>query len=218
MYKNLLLIPAMLFITMSSFSQDHEGKIGYLSISGGASIPTGEFTADNSYAPAKTGYNFSINFNKTEWDNFGFSSTLFGQIIPVNTESLSNLYESKVTSNDWIFGGALFGGYGYFPIEKGPLAIEALLMIGGVYTQFPDLEISGILKQTGGVSYSFAYLLGSGINYRASNSICLLANINYLGSTPEYESISAGFATINTKKTSQSVGTINISFGVGFIF
>lgn len=221
MKSTILLILAIIFSTNYCYSQDNPNKTGYLSISGGASFPTGGFADDKSFAPAKTGYNFSIAYNKTEWSNFGFSGMLYGQIIPVNTEKIAEIYNTataSVKSKDWIIGGALFGGYGYIPIENRPFAIELKLLIGGVYTKFPDLEVTGVFNQTNTIAYSFAYLIGAGFNFRASDGICLLADLNYSGSSPEIETISAGFATINTTKTSQSIGTININFGIGFIF
>lgn len=218
--KKKIMILALMLLTANCYSQINPNEIGYLSISGGASIPSGEFADDESFAPAKTGYNFSLTFSKTEWNNFGFSGMLYAQIIPVNTEPIATAYNTTtedVKSKDWILGGVLFGGYGYFPVEKSPVAIEAKLMIGGLYTKFPDVEVSGVFRQTNTVAYSFAYLIGTGLNFKASNSLSLLLDINYTGSNPEIQTLSAGLATINSVKTSYNVGTVNICFGLGFI-
>jgi len=228
-FLQLTFIFVIFFLTSNCFSQ----RKGYVAISGGPSFPTGDFTDINSYAPAKTGYNFSIMFNKTEWDNIGFSSMIFGQIIPVDVESILGVTNTltsgtsvdvTIDADDWIFGGLMAGGYGSFPMSSSSVNIEALLMIGGLYTKFPGFTVtassgsnSESASTTGSSAYSFAYMIVGGINFAANEKVCLLFDLSYLGSTPEYENLSVTSVTINTTTVSQTVGTYNLSFGVGLI-
>lgn len=216
----------------SQEKQDNSQNNGYLVFSGGASFPSGQFSEASSLAAAKDGVYFSILFEKPEFNNFGYIASAFSQIIPIDKESIATYYGTKnsgtwtVDGKNWVTGGAMVGGYVFYPFDaKNILSIEARVMIGGIYISMPDVTYkqTGTTRTdelTGGIGGSFAYQLGTGFRINASTSICFMINFDFIGSTFNYEAFS-GSSNIgqiyNVEKSSQPVNTLNLSFGVGFI-
>lgn len=221
----------ILLITYYSFSQDK----GYVAISLGPSIPIGDFAStdlnNSSSGLAKTGAIFDITFAYKLGTNMGLTAMLRGQSNPVDNQSLLDQLNRedptiswRVDSKNWGIGGFMFGGYGSFAIATGKTSFEWRAMIGFLSASSPDLTLSGTqngisawAKLNSTTSTSFAYLIGAGFKFNVGAKICLLTNLDYMGSSAEFKNArttnSAG--TFSEETISQKFGTINFGIGIG---
>lgn len=222
--KEIFLTFVILTLTSNLFSQVKYQPETYLAISVGGSFPVSDFAEYDSYAKANTGGNTSLMLAIPVSNNFGVYTLVYGQVFSVDDESIADayratgLYDSIAVGNkNWILGGALTGGYAFFPIDNGPVSVEAMMLIGGIYTEFPSITISenrtSLIRRDGGQAWSFGYLIGTGLNYSVSKKVCLLLDLSYTGSSFEYQPRSGQEAT---SLKSQNVGILNLNFGVGF--
>jgi hypothetical protein len=228
--KNLLLL---LTISLVSIITCHAQDKGYVAVSMGPSFPVGGFAnkdlADESAGAATTGAIFDISFAYKLGKNFGLSALLRGQANPIDNKDIEKQLNQtgdswNVDKTVWSSGGILFGGYGSFPISS-KVSFDTRAMIGVMNTACPELNVT--LEGTGGEVWinqssvsaaSFAYLIGGGIKYDVGKKICLLVNIDYLSSKPEFTDVeitSSDGSAPQIATVSQSIGTINVGFGVG---
>lgn len=222
---------AFLTIALQSYSQNSKGYIG---ISLGRSIPMGDLSskdADNAAAGwANTGAIFDISFAyKLGAGNFGLTALLRGQYNPTNAQSLADELAKRypginwtVESGGWGIGGLMFGGYGSFPISE-KFSFDTKAMIGFLNASSPEITLTargpnGIAwaKQSSASASSFSYLIGAGFKYDLGSKLCLLTNLDYLGSKPEFSGVetTASDGSRTTDTWSQSFGTLNFSIGI----
>jgi hypothetical protein len=232
MKNYLLLVLFLVFTTIHSFAQDK----GYIAISVGPSFPTGDFASkdmDNESAGfAKTGAIFDLSFGYKIGKNFGVSALLRGQSNKVDAQAIADEMSKQFTSDitgtvrtgSWGVGGFLVGGYGSFPVAK-QLSFDSRLMVGFISATSPDMTInlsssdgSGWVKQSSASGTAFAYLAGIGLKYNAAKRLCVLMNFDYLGAKPEFEDVetTSSMGDYGKSTYSQTFGSINIGFGVGY--
>jgi hypothetical protein len=231
--KNLLtLMLILMFNTFASFSQEK----GYIAISIGPSIPTGEFASKNmdneSSGFANTGAIFDISFAYKLNKNFGLTAVLRGQANEVDAQALSKEMSKQLTSDitnsvstgSWGIGGLLVGGYATVPFAK-QLSFESRLMLGFITSTSPDMTInlsspngSAWVKQSSATAPAFAYLAGIGIKYDVAKRVCLLTNFDYLGANPQFVDVETtnSLGGLGKNDFTQAFGSVNIGFGVGF--
>lgn len=227
----LLLITLSLFLVTNCLAQDK----GYIAISLGPSIPIGDFSSKNanneSAGWAQTGaiidFSFAYKFGK----NFGISVLLRGQANGIDNNALASELTKQaggswtVNSKAWSIGGFMFGGYGSFPISD-KVSFDSRAMIGFLSSTSPELNITlngsggaGWIKQSSVTATSFSYLIGGGFKFDVGRKICLLANLDYLGSKPEFRDVeitSSNGGAPEKNTYSQSFGTINFGIGIGY--
>ena len=246
MRKLTLLISVLFVFVNNSFSQDKSSTDksstdkgskdkGYIAISLGSSTPTGDFGSkdvnNSSAGLAKTGAIFDISFAYKLGKSFGLSAMIRGQANPVDNQVLlDELYKENPTvswtadSKAWTIGGLLFGGYGSFPIGQGKTSFDARAMIGFLHASSPDITLTGVqggtsawVKLNSASATSFSYLFGAGFKFNVGSKVCLLLNLDYLGSSPEFQNVktTTSIGTSDTHTFKQSFGTINFGVGVG---
>lgn len=231
--KNLLTLMVILLLnTFSSFSQDK----GYIALSLGPSIPLGDFASKDmdkeSAGFAKAGAIFDISFGYKLGKHFGISGLLRGQANKTDAQAMANEIAGKipfdmnvrVESETWSVGALMVGGYGSFPVDK-KISIESRLMIGFLSANMPKVTFnlsttdeSAWVKRSSSTGSSFAYLIGAGIKYDAGKRVCVLANLDYLGANPQYNDVetTTSFGDYSKDNFSQTLGSFNIGFGVGY--
>jgi hypothetical protein len=232
MKSSLFMILFLVFSSFSLFSQDR----GYIGVSIGPSIPTGDFSSKDMYNQsagfAKTGAIFDISFGYKLGKNFGLTAILRGQANKVDAQAISDEMSKEfmgdfvgtVRTGSWGIGGLLVGGYSSISVAK-QLNFESRLMLGFLSATSPDMTINltgpggtGWVKQSSTSGTAFAYLAGIGLKYNAGKRVCLLANIDYLGAKPEFEDVETTTSMGDYDKSSytQKFGSFNIGLGVGY--
>lgn len=230
MKKLLLSITLSIFSYIYSFSQNK----GVVSISLGPSIPIGEFASkdinNSSAGYAKTGALLDISFSYKLGKIFGVSVLLRGQTDNLDNAAfgidLANQTGNNwsVSSKPWSMGGLMFGGYGSFLVSP-KVSFDAKAMIGFLRVTSPEINTtlsgsggSGWLKQNSVVATSFSYILSGGFKFDIGKKTCLLTNLDYLVSKPEFRNVEVvtslgGAPQISTFR--QNIQTINFSMGIG---
>lgn len=233
MKKVIFSLVALLTISSQSYAQD---KKGYIGISIGPSIPTGDLAskdADNEAAGwANTGAIFDISFAyKLGEGNFGITALLRVQANPTDNQALVDEIANQnpdpginwtIESDGWGIGGFMFGGFGSFPISE-KASFDTRAMIGFLSASSPEITVTGTgpggtawIKQGSTTAASFAYLIGAGFKFDIGSKLYLLTNLDYLGSNPEFSDVelTASDGSRETDTWSQSMGTINLSVGI----
>lgn len=232
MKKTLFLFVLIFCSATFSYSQNK----GYVSISIGPSIPIGDFASkdvnNNSAGFAKTGAVLDISFAYKLGKNLGVCAMLRGQADNFDNAAFGNVLAIQtgvnwsVKSNPWSIGGLMFGANASYPINK-KISFESKAMIGFLRVASPEINttISGTgganwVKQNSVVSTSFSYLLCGGFKFDIGKKTCLLTNLDYLVSKPEFRNVevtssNGGAPQLSTFR--QSIQTINFSIGVGLL-
>jgi hypothetical protein len=232
MNKNSLLSTLFVFMITYSYGQDK----GYVAISFGPSFPNGDFGSkdinNESAGLANTGAIIDISFTQKFGKNLGMTLLLRGQANGIDTEPLlEELYALNpavfwtAESNSWGIGGFMGGLYGNFPMGNGNFSFEPRVMVGVVNATSPDILLSGY---AGGQSFwvkshstdatDFAYLLGVGFKYNLGTHLCLIANVDYLGASPEFKDAltTSSIGDYETSTFTQTYGTVNMGVGIGY--
>lgn len=230
--KNFFIILTISMLTTSTncYSQDK----GYIGVSFGPSIPIGDFASrdasNKSAGWATTGAIFDITFAYKLGTNFGLTGMLRGQANGLDNDAFANELAKQsggnwtVNSKAWSIGGLMFGGYGSFPISD-KVSFDTRALIGFLSATSPEFNITlngsggaGWIKQSSVSASSFSYLIGCGFKFDVANKICLLANLDYLGSKPEFRDVevTSSVGGAPQKSTfSQGFGSINFGVGIG---
>ena len=97
-------------------------------------------------------------------------------------------------------------------------------MIGFLNASSPEITLtatgpggSAWVKQNSTTATSFAYLIGVGFKFDLGRKLCFLTNIDYLSSNPEFKDVETitSLGDIDKSTWSQSMGTLNLSIGIG---
>ncbi|MFN9711273.1 MAG: hypothetical protein ACK55K_07700 [Bacteroidota bacterium] len=229
---SVLSLIVMLF-TINAFSQDK----GYVAVSLGAGIPTGDFASkdmnNRSSGFAKAGAIFDISFAYKLDKKFGIIAMLRGQAHKTDAQAMAEEMIKQMPfdnisistqSESWSIGAILVGGYGSFPIEK-QLSFESRLMIGFLSATAPKAtfnlstpEGTAWVKQSSATGSAFAYQIGAGLKYNAGKRVCMLVNIDYMGATPKFKDVEVTSSIGYDEKNDyfQSLGSFNLGVGVGY--
>jgi len=211
---------------------------GYLGIAIGPSIPLGDLASNNldndAAGLANTGSTLDITFAyKLGGRNFGIRAMLRCQGNPMDAQALADALAYRnpgvlftVESKAWSIGGILFGGYGAFPISQTSF-FTTRAMIGFLSATSPEITITGTgptgaawIKRSSKDATAFSYLLGVGFKFDLATKLCLLANLDYLGSEPEFVNVTTTNSLGDLQKNtwSQVMGILNFTFGVALKF
>jgi hypothetical protein len=229
-----LLFTIMVVCLIAPLATAQKNK-GYVGISIGSSTPLGDLSSkdlDNDAAGfADAGAVVDISFAyKLGEGNFGVAGVIRGQANPLDVQAIVDEFAKEVPgvnwsleSDGWGIGGLMVGGYGAFPISE-KTSFEARALIGFLTTSSPEMTVTGSVpgaaiwvKQATASASSFSFNLGAGFRFNLGEKVCLLTSMDYLGSNPEFSNVvttsSDGDRTTDT--WSQSMGTFNVSLGIG---
>ncbi len=236
--KKKLLTVALSITTLTIVAQDNLIDKGYLAVSFGSSTPIGDFASTNrnnsSSGYAKSGLLFDLSFGYKFSKYFGMATLLRGQVNKVDAQTLSNqafqdipdATSITVNTTGWTIGGYMAGGYGSFPISE-KMSIESKVLFGFLTGTSPEIkyEISSPVtgdfwvKQSSASSVSFSYLIGIGYRFNLGKHFCFIANLDYLGANPQFNTIvTTSFGDRDKEIMNQKFGTINYNFGIGYRF
>lgn len=240
MKKQLGLFLILLSVYSVGKSQD---KKGYIGISFGTSIPTGDFASkdiDNEAAGFATyGASFEISLaHKVGNSNFGFCALLRGQFNPTDANALVQELATQhpnaiwhIESDGWGIGGIMFGGFGQFTLTE-KINFQTRLMLGFLNATSPEILINGSappgtlgsgnssesawFKQSSAVANSPALLLGVGYTYDLGEKFYILFNVDYLAAKPEFSQveISDSYGNLTRNTWKQTYGSVNITGGI----
>ena len=223
----------MLFITVIGYSQDK----GYFAVSLGPSFPTGDFGSkdvnNESAGLATTGGIFDLTFAQKFGKNLGMTIMLRGQVNGVDSDPLVNeLYNQSpqaswsASTETWGIGGFMGGLYGSFPMgENGKVCFDTRAMVGYINAKSPEINIYGNylgnafwVRTESADAGAFAYLLGAGFRFNLGRHLCILTNLDYLGSKPEFVDVvtTSSIGTYETNTYQQKYGTVNVGVGLGY--
>ncbi len=231
MKPRLLLSLLLIFISVCGHSQYR----GYLAVSLGPSFPTSDFQnqdidSDNA-GIATIGATIDVSIAQKLGDIFGVTAMFRGKTNSTNNKPLLNeLYNQNsnatwiVNGDNWDLSGLLFGVLASFENKSGQTNFETKAMIGYMDTYSPELNISGTQSNNSAwlirnktYSNAVAYLLGVGIKFEISHNLCILSNIDYSHTTPEFVDVftetSSGNSYLETFK--QKIDTFNFLIGIG---
>lgn len=237
MRKALLILGLVSFTCMLSAQQIHfqqeeeKPRRGYIGISLGASIPTGQF-ASSDYKEDYSGYAKTalslqlINFGFTFGSNIGIAGMWTGNTFKVNEDALLNnlaVGGLSIEADPWSFGALMIGILISVPANK--FNIDFRGMIGYAYTTAPEISISGysdegpfVLTQKSASSDAVAGDFGMGIRFHLSQLICLNLLFDYLACKPVFSSmLYSGEAGIYQPiQFEQPMNHFTITGGIGF--
>ncbi len=248
MRKILLSIFVIAFSVTNSFSQGNTlvplGKPvvvdtkGYLALSIGLCIPTGDFAIKDIKIPAaglaNTGVMYDLSFAYRFEKKFGIAISLREQVNPLDNENIASQFRSQipgaqwtVESKNWVTVGFMFGGYFSLPIGNGNTSFEIKEMIGFVNVTSPEMTITGtangvseweLLK--GNTATSFSYLFGAGFKFNLGSTVCLLTGFDLSGTKPGFENstTTSNFGYYSSNSFVQSIGAFNLTAGLGLRF
>ncbi len=229
--KNFLFLFTISILTITnSFAQNK----GYLALSAGPSIPIGEFASkdpNNTKAGcATTGVSLNLSFAYKLGKKLGLAALLRSQSNSFDNEAFENELETQtgaswtIDSKPYTTRGFMLGGYGAFPISE-TVSFNTRALFGFLSTN--SYELTSSIDNSGGAAWfkissvsatSFAYLLGGGFKFDVSENVCMLINIDYLQTKPEFRNIqitSSNGGPPSKATASQEMSTINIELGIG---
>jgi len=225
-------ITCMLSAQQIHFQQEEEKlRRGYIGISLGASIPTGQFASTEYYADysgyASTALSLQlINFGYTFGTNIGIAGMWTGNTFKVNGDAmLHDLGAGSISieSDPWSFGALMAGLLISLPADK--FNVDFRAMIGYAYTTAPEISISGfvdgspyVLTQKSASSDAVAGDFGIGLRFHLSKLICLNLLFDYIACKPAFTSmLYSGEAGIyKAIQFEQPMNHFTITGGIGF--
>jgi hypothetical protein len=237
MKKYLAILFLFLGLSLNVFSQDAERK-GYIGISLGPSIPTGEFakTDFNSDALnyASAGAVFDVSFAYKLGKKLGIAATLRGQSNSLNVKAIGEDFvdanpgaQISIEGDSWGLGGILIGGYGIFPLtQNGRLNFEAKLMFGYMQATCPKFTIH---DRSPGSNYyvvseenessDLAGFISAGISYKVGRKVALMMILDGMQTGPEFKDVTGRDSNgdVFIQSFNQKMATINFSVGVEFL-
>ena len=233
MQKAIVLIFSMSLLTLKCQSQEK----GYIALSLGSSIPVGEFASqdiNNEKAGlAKLGAFIDISYATKLGKSFGISVLLRGQSNAIDNHrieaELSKLNPGinfTVSSKNWGASNLMIGGYGSFPLNSdNHSSFETRALIGILSGTSPEILFNAtygntsqnyITRSVSATSYSF--LIGVGFKFEVSKKLCVLTNVDILGSEPKFNYKVITYSTTPGESFDfrQQITTVNVGVGVGF--
>jgi len=189
---------------------------------------------NNAAGFAKGGLLIDLGFNLKLNKNFGLTALIRRQSSTTDAQAMADEISKNfgagttttVNSGNWVIGGYMGGASGSFPLND-KISIETKALIGFLTASSPSIKIditdgsnSVWVEQEKASSTAFSYLIGAGLKFDLSDKFCLLANIDYLGSNPEFVGVVTKNSLGQSEKDtwSQGFSTLNYSVGLGYKF
>lgn len=207
---------------------------GHIGISFGPSFPVGDLGSkdvDKEGAGwANPGLVGELTFGYTLGNgHFGLMGIVRGQSNAMDADGfedeLQNIdptIEWDVEAESWKLGGVMFGMFGSLPVS--PKAyFEPRFLLGFMRATSPEYTLNASymgtsiwVKQSDATAAALAFLVGAGFKFDIGTNVYLLANLDYLGTNPEFKNIelTASDGSRFTDTFSQKMGTFNMSLGI----
>jgi opacity protein-like surface antigen len=249
MTKHLITLIA-LFVIQTSFSQtsgdsSRKDKQSYLAITGGLSIPVGDFGSynikNNGAGFANNGFNAGISFAHVFWKNMGVAAMYRFQNNTINNTGLTNQKTASqfpdsawsTVTTPWKVNILMAGYYYSYPLGRAKkIYFDVKLMLGGVRTYSSGYTLTATLgpnllsvAQPVSVANSFGYCVGFGFKYNITDDVYLLLHADYLQSKPDFKNVSIVSTVsgtiiglnggVTTQNFEQKISTYNLSLGIG---
>jgi hypothetical protein len=243
MKKTITIIIAIalgLFLVPASYSQDAEV---FVSLGGGVSIPLSDYAATDFSMEesgfARVGGNFNIYFGYRFNEYFSLAGLLNGCVnrydyIKVQDEMYRIAAEEYpdtrwvVESKNWGLGGLLVGPVGSVPIVTNRFFFDVRAVGGFLYAYSPAVYITGVedgeadktINIEQGSAGTWAVDVGAGFRYNRTRSQYFILFADYMYSEPSFSNVgvsSTEFEFLRADNYSQTISTINISIGIGYI-
>ena len=222
-----------LFLTATiAFAQDK----GFVTVNFGSSIPLGDFAGtdinNNSSGFAQTGYLFDATLGLKFSKYFGTTILIRSQVNQFDEETFAEHatkeigYKATVNSTAWYIGNYMIGTYGSFPISKN-FTLEPRMMVGFLTATSPEMTLKATagsipfwVTKNSSSSGSLSYLFGIGYKVNAGKHICISFNLDYLGTSTQFNNVETtdSFGGIDFTSWNQNIETFSLSAGIGFRF
>ncbi len=210
---------------------------GFISISGGASIPLGMYASVNSNKEssgfAQHGLSMNlISLNYKLHENIGFAAMWTSGTNPLNVDSALNLYikddpnySYKLRSYNYTHGALLAGAYISFPLYDG-FKLDFRCMGGYATAAIPEQVITKtdgfseyIIKLSDDKSNAFGYDIGMMLRYNVDNRLCLTLGFDYFETKQTFtvaSDVTKESTVISSElEISKKISLLNIAFGIG---
>lgn len=234
--KYIFTLIILLLISFNVFSQN----LGlYASAHIGPSFPFGDFAKKDGDNPNSGFADIGIKGDITVGYNipylFSVTFTVVGQKNSVNAEQLRNYiasnnqgYNWSLTTDKWFVSGLFTGVTKTFSHKKAYFEIRAFG--GALNFNSPRYTFQGTSSTATGeiiisdkTTYSFCYIVAAGAGYNFSKNFSFEANVEYLGSDPEFNNVKTkttvnGITTESSTSYSQSFRTLNLTAGIRYLF
>lgn len=231
------IVCSLLFVAMVWHLHAQNQK-GYISISLGPSLPTGDFAStnynNNEAGWSKTGAVIDIAFtHKFSQSHWGIAAMLRGQTNPLDAQGIADEVASQVpgvlitvTTTNWQIGSLWLGTYGSFPFSE-KAAFDTRAMIGFLRVTAPEITTTAItafgsewIKQSSSTTSTFGYLLGAGFRFDLGEKLSFLTQADYMSSKPKFKDVetTSSMGDYEKETKSQKIQTVNVSIGLAFKF
>ncbi len=231
-----LFVLTSLSILLSPFSYSQiTGDRGYVGLSVGPNIPTGDFASKDINKPtagwAKTGYVADVSLAYNVAKNFAVIGMLRTQGNSVDFEPLLtelSIQNPSITwaipPSSWNLYSLMGGGQMELPINMSA-SFLLKVMAGIANISSPEIKIVGsqgynsasVTIESSSANASIL-LLGGGFKIALNENIGLLLNLDYSKTTPQFTNVktTSAFAPTTTQTFSQPYSTYNLSVGIAF--
>ena len=203
---------------------------GYIGISVGAAIPTGNFAStdiDDEYAGyAQTGFSLQlVNFGYRFGNRLGLAAMWSGAAFKMDAAAFgkSSGLGSNNFETDYWSSGALMAGL-LVSVPSTIMDVDFRIMAGPSYGQSPEVRYSGIIEgqyinfvQESGASYTFGFDAGVGLRFNLFKFLNLNLLFDYAYAKHKFEVNSYANGTlIDTPEFKQPMGYFTITGGLAF--
>ena len=224
MKKIMLLFAGIMIGIISAKAQEsaiQPAKKFFVSVAGGPSFPVGTFESKNANVTnnstsgfAKTGFNINLHVGYQLHENFGIvSHLLFSQY----KLDVSKFTDVKVSTDHWKYYGIVAGPMVTLPTgQNARFDFKALAGVANVNSPGVTVDGSNYFKEQW--SAAFAMQFGTDFRYNLTESLYLIANVDYTYMKPKFNVPAPGEGVTFTHNPRQEMEHINVTGGIGINF
>ncbi|MBC8155352.1 MAG: hypothetical protein H7Z72_20885 [Bacteroidetes bacterium] len=222
-----------------SFILRHQPKLGFISVSGGTSLPTGDFgcrrAPDQASGLAESGRVLNLAAGYRVVGAVGLMGRYQQQINRMDASALLALPQSQpagarvATAGQWTVTTALFGPY--ISLLTGRFSVDLRALAGPATAVCPANTIEGwltddtpmLIKTSQGKAGSTAYSGGVTLSYRLGRSLAAQVSSDYLSTTVNFTDMTTTIQEGNRTQTAlvggqKTISVLNVSTGLTFLF
>lgn len=227
-----------ILLAQKSFILRHQPKLGFVSLSGGISLPTGDFACSQASGQqaglAGQGNMINLSAGFRVIGAVGLMGHYQQQINRMDASALLALphlqqVDGRIASADrWTMTTALFGPYVSLPI--GRFSVDLRALAGPATAVCPANSVEGWLgdlpmsvKTSQGQARSRAYSGGLTLSYRLGRSLAAQVGSNYSSATFNFTDMTTTTREGDRTQTAlvggqKTISTLNVSTGITFLF
>jgi len=232
----MLLILFLVFAFVDKESSGQAKEFFFIELSGGPSIPFGEFANSDANDPssgyATVGGRIALKLGLNFTPNYGLVSILIGNMNGTDTEPLRKLidqqnpgYNWSIESGNWRIGGAMLGLRSRFIAKSITYNID--IYGGGINSYSPEITATSSpnnsIKLEDKSVFALAFLISAGMSYEIGDNISLTGSMEFLGAKQSFTDVNristiGGTTTTTTVSYDQSYNAFNIILGLKYSF